>query len=62
MEGVALKANAAVEGGFDVASLDGAGKDVSGRGVQGIERGIGDRGHQSCSFSQPVSDDCMGSS
>ena len=37
MQRVALKANAAVEGRCDVAGLDGAGKDFSGRGVQGIE-------------------------
>ena len=67
MEVVTIELNAAVEGGFDVACLDGAGKDVVGRGVQGIERGIGGgRGHGSCSLKVPVSQaasaDCMGSS
>ena len=59
---VALKAQAAVEGRGDVAGLDGAGKDFGGRGVQGVESGIAGRGHGSCSFSQPASADCIGSS
>jgi hypothetical protein len=66
VENVTIELNAAIEGGFNAASLDGAGKDVSGRGVQGIERGIGDRGHRSCSLglavSQQASVDCMGGS
>ena len=37
MQNVALKAQAAVESGRDIACLERAGKDVSGSGVQGIQ-------------------------
>ena len=46
VERIALKAKAAVEGRGDVAGLDGAGKDFGGRGVQSVESGIADRGHE----------------
>ena len=46
VERVALEAQAAVEGGGDVAGLDGAGKDFGGRGVQSVESGIAGRGHE----------------
>jgi len=59
---VALKANAPVEGRFDIAGLHSAGKDFSSRRVQSIQGDIADRGHGSCSFSQPASVCCMGSS
>ena len=59
MERVAFKAQAAVEGGGDVAGLDGAGEDFSGRRVQDVEGGIAGRGHEHCSLSQPASDDCI---
>ena len=47
---VAIEAQAAVEGGSNVARLERAGKDVSGRGVHGVESGIADRGHGSSSL------------
>ena len=56
---VALEAQAAVEGGGDVAGLDCAGKDFSSRSVQCVKSDIAGRGHESCSFSQPASDDCI---
>ena len=46
VERVALEAQAAVEGGGDVAGLEGAGKDFGGGGVQGVESGIAGRGHE----------------
>jgi sensor histidine kinase regulating citrate/malate metabolism len=59
---IAVKANAAIKGRLNVARRNGAGKDIVGGRVQNIEGGIADRGHGSCSFSQPLRADCIGSS
>ncbi len=59
---VALEANAPVECRCDVAGHHGAFEDFSGRGVHGFQGDVADRGHGSCSFSQPLSACCMGAS
>ena len=61
MQHVAFEAQTPVEGGCNVAGLNGAGKDCSSGGVQRVECGIAGRDHAYCSFSQPASDDCIAS-
>ena len=55
-EGVALEANAAIEGGLDAACLERAGEELGGTGVEKFEGGIAGRRHCTCSFSQAASD------
>jgi hypothetical protein len=62
MQRIALKAEAAVEGRGNATGLDSAGKNLSGSIVQSIEGEIADGSHEQCSFSQPASAACNGSS
>ena len=58
--GLAVDANAAIEGRFNVARLQSTGENLRGAFVKKIERGIaGRRRHWSCSFSQVASAFCI---
>jgi hypothetical protein len=56
---VALKAQTAIEGGSDIACLERAGEDVSGRGVHCLKGRIAYRGHGSSSLRSSATPKCV---